>query len=50
MAKTILDEITSLISKPIQNGDISSTEFAKIIQEKQRYLTKKKSIRSIMGV
>ena len=45
-AQTILDGITCLISKSIQNDDISPEEFEKIMQEKQRYLTMKHTIRS----
>ena len=46
IAQTILDGITCLISKSIQNGDISQQEFETIMSEKQRYLTIKQSIRS----
>ena len=45
-ATTILNGITSYISQAIQDGDVSSREFDKIIAEKQRYLQLKKSIRS----
>ena len=46
VAQTILDGITCLISKAINNGDISPEEFETIMKEKERYLTKKMEIRS----
>ena len=46
VAQTILDGITCLVSKAINNGDISPEEFDTIMKEKERYLTKKMEIRS----
>ncbi len=45
-AQTILDGIAIAISKAIQDGSIDHDEFQWIVQEKQRYLTKKQEIRS----
>ena len=46
IAQTILDGITISISKAIQDGTIDHSEFQKIGEEKQRYLTRKQEIRS----
>ena len=45
-AQTILDGITTMLSKAIQDGAIDHDEFQKIVTEKQRYLTRKQEIRS----
>ena len=44
-AQTILDGISILISKSVEDGHISQNEYQKILQEKQRYLTLKSQIR-----
>ena len=45
-AHTLLDGIICMVSKAFQSGDISASEFDKIMSEKQRYLIQKQSIRS----
>ena len=44
-AQTILDGISLLISKSVEDGHISQNEYQKIVQEKQRYLAIKLQIR-----
>lgn len=45
-AQTILDGMTSIISKAISDGDITQEEFETILKEKQRYIQKKLEIRT----
>ena len=45
-AQTILDSITLLISKAIQDASISHDEFQQILNAKRHYLTKKQELRS----
>ena len=45
-AQTILDGISINISKAIEDGHIDHLEYQKIVQEKQRYLAIKNSIRT----
>ena len=46
LAQSKLDSITNIISQAIQDGDISSTEFHKVLQEVQKYREIKSDIRN----
>ena len=45
VAQTVLDSITLLISKAVQDASVSHEEFLQIINAKQRYLAKKHELR-----
>ena len=46
LAQSKSDSITNIISQAIQDGDISSTEFQKVLQEVEKYLELKSDIRN----
>ena len=46
LAQTKLDSISSIISQAIQEGDISPTEFHKVLQEVEKYCKLKADIRN----
>ena len=46
VAQTVLDSITLLISKAVQDASVSHDEFLQIANAKQRYLAKKHELRS----
>ena len=46
LAQSKLDSITDIISKAMQDGDISSTEFHKVLQEVEKYRKFKADIRN----
>ena len=46
LAQRKLDSIADIISQPMQDGDISSIEFHKVLQEVQKYRKLKDDIRN----
>ena len=46
LAQSNLDSITNIISQAMQDGDISSTEFHKVLQEVEKYRKLKADIRN----
>ena len=46
LAQSKLDSITNIISQAMQDGDISPTEFYKVLQEVEKYLKLKADIRN----
>ena len=46
LAPSKLDSITNIISQPMQDGDISPTEFYKVLQEVEKYRKLKADIRN----
>ena len=46
LAQSKLDSITDIISQPMQGGDISPTEFYKVLQEREKYRKLKVDIRN----
>ena len=46
LAQSKLDSITNIISQAMQDGDISSTEFHKVLQEVEKYRKLKADIRN----
>ena len=46
LAQSKLDSITNIISQAIQDGDISSTEFHKVLHEVEKYSELKSNIRN----
>ena len=46
LAQSKLDSITDIISQAIQEGDISPTEFHKVLQEVEKYCKLKADIRN----
>ena len=46
LAQSKLDSIADIISQAIQDGDISPTEFHKVLQEREKYRKLKTSIRN----
>ena len=46
LAQSMLDSITDIISQAMQDGDISPTEFHKVLQEVEKYRKLKADIRN----
>ena len=46
-AQAKLDSISDIISQPMQDGDISPTEFHKVLQEVEKYFQFKADIRNL---
>ena len=46
LAQSKLDSITDIISQAMQDGDISPTEFRKVLQEVEKYLKLKADVRN----
>ena len=46
LAQGKLDSITNIISQAMQDGDISPTEFHKVLQEREKYRKFKANIRN----
>ena len=46
LAQSKLDSITDIISQAMQDGDISPTEFHKVLQEVEKYLKLKADVRN----
>ena len=46
LAQSKLDGITDIISQAMQDGDISPTEFHKVLQEREKYRKLKVDIRN----
>ena len=46
LAQRKLDSIADIISQPMQDGDISPTEFHKALQEREKYRKLKADIRN----
>ena len=46
VAQSKLDSIANIISEPMQDGDISSIEFHKVLQEVEKYRKLKANIRN----
>ena len=46
LAQNNLDSTTNIISQAMQDGDISPTEFHKVLQEVEKYLKLKANIRN----
>ena len=46
LAQSKLDNIADIISQAMQDGDISTTEFYKVLQEREKYRKLKADIRN----
>ena len=46
LAQGKLDSITDIISQTMQDGDVSPTEFHKVLQEREKYCKLKADIRN----
>ena len=46
LAQSKLDSMANIISQAMQDGDISSTEFQKVLQEVEKYCKLKSNIRN----
>ena len=46
LAQSMLDSVADIISQAMQDGDISPTEFHKVLQEREKYRKLKNDINS----